>query len=215
MKLVIATSNAGKLREMQALLSPALPWEIVSLAAFPPFEMPLEDGDTMAANARIKAIFCAEKLQLPCLADDSGLEVDALNGEPGVHSARWHPGTDADRGAALLARLQDIPANQCTARFRCTLCLAVSEDDLHEEEATCDGRIARAPRGDNGFGYDPIFEISTASHSQPSLIGKTMAEITTSQKAELSHRARAVGLLLNYLYSFDIGRNENIILEDK
>lgn len=196
MKLVIATSNAGKLREMKALLSPALPWEIVSLAEFPPFEMPPEDGETMAANARIKAIYCTQKLQLPCLADDSGLEVDALNGEPGVRSARWHPGTDADRGAALLARLQDVPTNLRTARFRCTLCLAMSEDDLREMEATCEGRIALAPRGESGFGYDPIFEISPASRSNPSLIGQTMAEITSSQKAELSHRARAIALLL-------------------
>ena len=196
MKLVIATSNAGKLREMQALLSPVLSWEIVSLAEFPPFGMPPEDGKTMAENARIKAIFCRRKLKLPCLADDSGLEVDALNGEPGVHSARWHAGTDADRSAALLARLQDIPANQRTARFRCALCLATSEEDLLEVEATCEGRIAIAPRGNNGFGYDPIFEISAASNSNPALIGQTMAEVTSSQKAQLSHRARAVTLLL-------------------
>lgn len=204
MKLVIATSNAGKLREMQALLSPALPWQIVSLADFPSFEMPPEDGKTMAQNARIKAVFCARKLQLPCLADDSGLEVDALNGEPGVHSARWFPGTDQDRSTALLARLQDVPTNERTARFRCALCLAMSEDNLHQVEATCEGRIALAPRGENGFGYDPIFEISAASHSHPSLIGKTMAEVTPSQKAELSHRARAVKMLLEKLKSIGV-----------
>lgn len=195
MKLVIATSSAGKLREIQALLSPALPWEIVSLADFPAFEMPLEDGETMAQNARIKAAFCARKLQLPCLADDSGLEVDALNGEPGVRSARWFSGTDQDRNAALLTRLQDVPAIQRTARFRCVLCLAMSEGNLHQVEATCEGRIALAPRGDNGFGYDPIFEISAATNSNPLLIGQTMAKVTSSQKAELSHRGRAVKLL--------------------
>ena len=153
MKLVIVTSNAGKLREMQALLSPTLSWEIVSLAEFPPFEMPPEDGETMAQNARIKAIFCARKLQLPCLADDSGLEVDALNGEPGIRSARWFSGTDEDRNSALLARLDNVSENQRTARFRCALCLAVS-DDLYEVEATCEGHISLEPRGENGFGYE-------------------------------------------------------------
>jgi XTP/dITP diphosphohydrolase len=199
MKLVIASSNPGKLREMQALLSPVLSWEIVSLTEFPPFEMPPEDGETMAQNARIKALYCARKLQLPCLADDSGLEVDALHGEPGVHSARWYPGSDQDRSAALLARLQNVPANQRTARFRCALCLALTENDLHEVEATCEGRISLASRGENGFGYDPIFEISAASGSEPSLIGRTMAEVTASHKAALSHRARAVRLLLKEL----------------
>lgn len=199
MKLVIATSNAGKIREMQALLSPALPWQIISLVDFPLFEMPPEDGETMAANARIKAKFCAKKLQLPCLADDSGLEVDALNGEPGVRSARWFPGTDPDRNTALLARLQNVPANKRTARFRCALCLAMSEDDLHEVEATCVGRVALSPSGNNGFGYDPIFEISAATRAKPFLIGQTMAELTSSEKSRLSHRGRAIELLLEEL----------------
>jgi len=205
MKLVIATSNAGKLREIQELLNPILPWEIVSLANFPPFEMPSEDGETMAENARIKAIFCMNKLHIPCLADDSGLEVDALNGEPGVRSARWYPGTDQDRSAALLARLQDVPKNQRTARFRCALCLATSEEDLREVEATCEGNIAIKPRGDNGFGYDPIFEISAASGSDSALIGRTMAEIMPSQKAQLSHRARAMTLLIE-----NIGKHNSL-----
>jgi len=199
MKLVIATSNAGKLREMQALLSSALPWEIVSLASFPSFEMPPEDGETMQQNARIKAVYCARKLQLPCLADDSGLEVDALDGEPGVRSARWHAGTDQERSTALLTRLQDIPANQRTARFRCALCLAMSENDLHEVEATCEGRIAFEPRGENGFGYDPIFEITPQTEADVTVIGRTMAEITASQKGGISHRARAVELFLPQL----------------
>jgi XTP/dITP diphosphohydrolase len=200
MKLVIATSNAGKLREMQALLSPALSWEIVSLAEFSPFEMPPEDGETMAQNARIKAVFCARKLQLPCLADDSGLEVDALNGEPGIHSARWFSGTDEERNSALLARLDNIPENQRTARFRCALCLAAN-DDLYEVEATCEGRISLEPRGENGFGYDPIFEITAQTGAEITLIGRTMAELANSQKADLSHRARAVKLLLEKLES--------------
>jgi XTP/dITP diphosphohydrolase len=203
MKLVIATSNAGKLREMQALLSPALSWEIVSLAEFPTFEMPPEDGETMAQNARIKAVFCAQKLQLPCLADDSGLEVDALNGGPGVHSARWFSGTDEERNSALLARLHNIPENQRTARFRCALCLAVN-DDLYEVEAICEGRISLAPRGENGFGYDPIFEITAQTGADITLIGQTMAEVATIQKAELSHRARAVKLLLEKLENNDL-----------
>lgn len=195
MKLVIATSNAGKLREMQQLLS-STSWQISSLSDFPSFEMPPEDGETMAQNARIKAVFCAQKLQCACLADDSGLEVDALQGEPGVRSARWHPGTDQERSAALLQRLEEIPLNERTARFRCALCLAWDEKQLCEVEATCEGRIALSPRGENGFGYDPIFEIASRTSSNPSLIWQTMAEVAASDKAKLSHRARAVNLLL-------------------
>jgi XTP/dITP diphosphohydrolase len=195
MKLVIATSNTGKLKEMQQLLS-STSWEIVSLADFPPFEMPPENGETMAQNARIKAVFCAHKLQCACLADDSGLEVDALNGEPGIHSARWHPGTDQERSAALLQRLKDVPLAERAARFRCTLCLAWDSEKIDEAEATCEGRIALSPRGDNGFGYDPIFEITSQTGAAPALIGQTMAEIVASEKANLSHRARAVRLLL-------------------
>ena len=198
MKLVIATSNAGKLREMQQLLS-STSWEIVSLADFPSFEMPPEDGGTMAQNARIKATFCAQKLQCACLADDSGLEVDALNGEPGIHSARWHPGTDQERSAALLQRLKDIPLIERTARFRCALCLAWNSEKREEAEGTCEGRIALSPRGDNGFGYDPIFEITSQTGAAPALIGQTMAEIAASGKAAVSHRARATRLLLESL----------------
>ena len=199
MKLLIATSNAGKMREMQALLAPVVSWEIVSLADFPSIEMPPENGMTMAQNARIKAMHCAQTLQMPCLADDSGLEVDALNGEPGVHSARWFPGTDENRNTALLDLLKDVPAHQRTARFRCALSLAMHHDGLYEMEATCEGRIALAPRGSNGFGYDPIFEITTASQVHSALIGHTMAEVTATQKGELSHRARAVQLLVPLL----------------
>lgn len=194
MKLVIATSNAGKLREMQQLLS-STSWEIISFSDFPAFEMPPEDGETMAQNARIKAVFCAQKLQCACLADDSGLEVDALQGEPGVRSARWHPGTDQERSVALLQRLEGVPLSERTARFRCALCLAWDDKHMLEVEATCEGCIALSPRGDNGFGYDPIFEITSRTSSNPSLIGQTMAEVAASEKARLSHRARAVGLL--------------------
>jgi len=200
MKLVIVTTNPGKLREMRQLLA-SLPCEILSLADFPTLEMPPEDGATMQENARIKAVHCARQLGLPCLADDSGLEVDALNGEPGLHSARWHPGTDQERSAALLARLRDVPPANRTARFRCALCLAWNAANLTQTEGVCEGNIAVSPRGDNGFGYDPIFEVTAQTGAAAVFIGKTMAELPADEKSKLSHRARATEHLLEAIKS--------------
>ena len=203
MKLLIATANLHKLDEMRALLAD-VPIDLVSLKDIGPIEMPEETGATMIQNARLKALACARQSGLPSLADDSGIEVDFLNGEPGVHSARWHPGSDADRSAALLEKLKDAPDDARTARYRCAVCLAWAPEPtltydgelLREEaEATCEGRIARAPRGTGGFGYDPIFELTAASAAPDQWLGHSLAEAPPEVKAAISHRAHAITLL--------------------
>ena len=199
MKLLLATANAHKLGEMRVLLGD-LEIEIVSLGDVAKIEMPEETGATMMANARLKAIACARQSGLASLADDSGIEVDALGGEPGVRSARWHDGSDFDRTRALLERMKDVPDALRAARYRCAICLAWPADSLlsydaemlrEETEAVCEGRIGRAFRGENGFGYDPIFELTSQSGA-PECIGKTMAEVAPETKAQISHRARAL-----------------------
>ncbi len=195
MKLVIATTSAHKIREIRALLGAVPALQVLALSDFGPIEEPDEDGASMAENAHLKAEYYARHTGLPTLADDSGLEVDALGGAPGVHSARWAPGSDQDRARALLERVRDVPDEQRGARYRCALCLAQLERSgsgaCIELEAACEGRIGREERGSNGFGYDPIFEL-TAATGAPELSGQTMAQIAPEAKARLSHRARAV-----------------------
>jgi len=191
MKLLLATANPHKIREIAGLLADA-PVEIVSLRDFPDVELPEETGATMSENARLKAEHCARATGLPSLADDSGIEVDALGGAPGVYSARWIAGTDEDRTNALLGRLQSVPDDARGTRYRCVICVAFPGGEVLETEATCEGNITRAPRGANGFGYDPIFEITPATGAPHEWIGKTMAEAPPEVKAMVSHRARAV-----------------------
>jgi XTP/dITP diphosphohydrolase len=192
MKLVVATTSAHKLEEIKALLADVPDLEVLSLHDFPAIEEPDENGSTMAENARIKAEYYAHHTQLPTLADDSGIEVDALNGAPGVHSARWLEGSDTDRANAILQRLQNVPDAQRTARYRCALCLINSDPStLIRTEATCEGRVTREWRGSNGFGYDPILEVTQATGA-PEWIGHTLAEAPPEVKARISHRARAV-----------------------
>lgn len=191
MKLLLATANAHKIREIEDLLA-ASEIQLVSLRDFPDIEMPEETGTTMAANARIKALYCAEKTGLPSLADDSGIEVDFLNGEPGVYSARWVEGSDEDRTLAILSRLAGVPDDGRSARYRCVICVASPTGTVLESEAVCEGRINHAPRGQNGFGYDPIFEITGSTGTAPEWMGKTFAEAPPEVKADVSHRARAL-----------------------
>ncbi len=183
--LVIATRNAGKLREMRALLR-GLAVTLVPLDRAGPVEVPPESGDSFQENARRKARAAADATGCLALADDSGLEVDALGGQPGVHSARFGgPGLDdLQRNALLLARLQGTPTGRRTARFRCVVAIAEPGGSGWEAEGTCEGRIAERPRGAGGFGYDPIFEIPA--------LGRTLAEMTDEEKNAVSHRARAL-----------------------
>jgi XTP/dITP diphosphohydrolase len=183
-RLLLATSSRKKLDELEAILA-GLP---VTLVTPGDVELDLEveeTGETFRDNAVLKAERYAQEAGLPALADDSGLEVDALGGAPGVRSARYAgPGaTDADRIALVLDRLADTPAPRRTARFRCVIALATPEGLVGTVEGTCEGRIAPAPRGTGGFGYDPVFLLPDQ--------GRTMAELTPDEKHAVSHRGRA------------------------
>lgn len=190
MELLIVTDNPGKKREYQALMA-SLPASI----RFPSdlgYRIEVqEDGTTYVENAARKARAGVQISGLLSLADDSGLEVDALEGAPGVHSARYTPGSDADRIVALLARLDGIPWKQRTARFRCVIAIAAPGGDLYTTEGTCEGVIATAPAGTGGFGYDPVFYLPD--------FGCTMAQLPLEVKNRISHRARAVEAALPIL----------------
>jgi len=190
--IVLATSNHGKLLELRALLAD-LPVQLRS-AAEVLGEQPsiVEDGATFEANALIKARAIARATRTLSLADDSGLEVDALGGRPGVRSARFahERATDAENNAALLRELGSVEESARNARFRCVLALVDPwhESDVHVAEGSCEGSIALAPRGNGGFGYDPLFLVSGQD-------GKAMAELSETEKNQVSHRGRAVQAL--------------------
>ncbi len=184
-RLLIATNNPGKMQEMQALLD-GLHAELVT-----PVDVGIdlnvaEDGKTYAENAEKKAVAFARASNLISLADDSGLEVEALDGAPGLHSARYtgtHSATDAERRAYLLHNLRGKP-RPWLARFRATVAIAVPRGSVQVLEGECPGEIIDEERGTNGFGYDPIFFIPELGH--------TMAELNMDEKNRISHRARAV-----------------------
>jgi len=183
-KLLIATNNSGKLREYEELLA-GLPLELTSPAREGLSLEVEETGESFAENARLKAIAYAQASGLLTLADDSGLEVDALGGRPGVRSARY-AGEGADderRYRLLLEEMRGVPWEKRTARFRCVIAIATPEGEVRTAEGTCEGIIAFEPRGEHGFGYDPVFYLP--QH------GKTMAELEPSAKNRISHRARA------------------------
>jgi len=188
MKLLIATHNRGKLREYAKLFD-GLPLQLLD-----PDDLGLdldvkESGTTYADNARLKAQAYAQASGLLTLADDSGLEVDALDGAPGVRSARYAPGQDADRVTALLRALEQVGAtNQDrAARFRCVIVMISPDNRVWSTKGTCAGRIIDTPRGSGGFGYDPVFYLPTHNC--------TMAELAPEEKNRISHRARAAQAL--------------------
>ena len=184
-QIMLATANRGKLHELQALLT-GLPLSLVLPADLGLRQEVPETGDTYAANAALKAQAFASLSGLLTLADDSGLEVDALGGLPGVRSARFSPllhATDADRRQYLLQQLGELP-RPWTAHFHCTVALASPEGAVYFADGDCPGEIIPTERGANGFGYDPIFLLTG--------LGRTMAELTTEEKNTLSHRARAI-----------------------
>ncbi len=187
--IVIATTNQGKLREVRAVLS-GLPCQLASLADYPGLSEAVEDADTFAGNAALKATHYARFTGAWALADDSGLEVDALDGAPGVHSARY-AGTDADDAAnntKLIAALANVPQPLRTARFRCAMALANADGVVATGCGVIEGFIVDEPRGDNGFGYDPYFLVPD--------VGKTSAELTPDHKNRISHRGRALADIL-------------------
>ena len=187
--LLIATNNKGKIKELQDLLKDT-GIELVTPAHIELELDVVEDGNTYAENASKKAVAFARASRLISLADDSGLEVDALDGAPGLYSARYgspagHPVklSDAERRAFLIQNLRDKP-RPWTARFHATIAVAVPNGEMHLAEGFCKGEIIPEERGTGGFGYDPIFLLSE--------VGKTMAELSMDEKNRLSHRARAV-----------------------
>ena len=191
-RLLVATSNAGKMRELSALFAD-VPCTLLSLEdlaqAIPP---PDETGDTCTDNARLKATAYALGSGLPCLAEDSGFEVQALDGLPGVRSARVPGGSDERRNAWVYAQLDARGSRQSRARFVSVLALARSSGEIvHVAEGEVSGLIAPTPRGTNGFGYDPMLFYPP--------LGRTFAELTQQEKAEVSHRGRAARLMHDWI----------------
>jgi len=200
--ILFATTNPHKIEELRGILAP-LGYEVrslASLASVPP--EPEEDQETFEGNARLKALYYATATGQTSLAEDSGLEVDALNGAPGVHSARYAgtPGTRAEKDRAnndkLLRELTDVPEARRTARFVCALCLATPDGRIVAEvRGTYEGVIASSPRGKNGFGYDPLLYLPD--------VGQTSAELTAEAKNARSHRGRAARALAKVLEDGD------------
>ena len=189
MEFIIATHNADKIQEFRRILEP-LSIEALS-ADLPEVE---ETGSTFAENAYLKAISAFHAAGKPAVADDSGLEVDALGGAPGIYSARYagENATNEQRIAKLLNELGDVPEEKRTARFVCAICCILPNGDLLTARGECPGKIAFAPRGTDGFGYDPVF-----------LTGeKTFAELSAEEKDDISHRGKALRLFAEKLREY-------------
>lgn len=187
-ELVVSTHNQGKVEEFKVLMKD-LPIEIKYLADFDAVPAPAETGRTFAANARLKATYYARKLGKPCIADDSGLEVQALDGAPGVRSARYagEEASDEDNNKLLLHNMKFQVKRTC--RFRCALCVAQADGKvMNEVDGICDGMLLHEPLGTEGFGYDPLFW-STELH-------KGMGEATMQEKNKISHRGKAIRKLV-------------------
>jgi XTP/dITP diphosphohydrolase len=188
-RLAFASGNRHKLAEIAAMLRPR-GWEVEPLLLTVD-----EDAPTFVGNAEKKARAALAQSGLPSLADDSGLEVDALDGAPGVLSARWagEPSNDGANNAKLLASLDGVPDARRTARFRCALVFVASDGARLAAEGACEGHIGQAPRGGGGFGYDPLFLVDGDA------AGRTMAELAPDEKNRISHRARALGKMVQAL----------------
>jgi XTP/dITP diphosphohydrolase len=196
-RLLIATTNPGKVREIRGILA-GLRFDLVGLDGLPPIAEPDETGATFGENARLKALYYAAQTGLPAVADDSGIEIEALDGGPGIHSARWQ-GTDYPaKFAAIYAAIAARGWNTSPARFVGYVALAHRGAVLFEHEAVVEGTIAAAPCGAFGFGYDPIF------YYPP--YGCTLAEVEGERKAAVSHRGQTFGRLRDFLSTLPAGR---------
>ena len=195
-RLLVATRNQGKLKELKKLLA-GCPFTLVSLTDVGIGDEIPETGATFEENAILKATACARASGLVSLADDSGLEVDALGGEPGVMSSRYAGAraNDEQRTAFLLEKLNNIPESRWDARFRCVIAVAWPGGPVDVYSGDCNGRIVRTPRGSGGFGYDPVFLLPE--------LGKTMAELTPCAKNRMSHRAVATRKVVAVLAATD------------
>ena len=191
MKFVVATGNEGKLKEFRHILKDIA--EVVSAKELDIVDFPPEDGDTYEANALIKAHFVSQQIKLPAIADDSGLEVDALNGEPGIYSARYgNKNSDLERREFMLEQLLNSPPPR-KARFCSSIAFTLPDKQAFTFFATTEGEITLEAKGDSGFGYDPIFLSDD--------LGITFAEATQDQKKSVSHRGRALEKFLAWLKS--------------
>jgi XTP/dITP diphosphohydrolase len=189
MKVVLATTNPGKLKELRELAGEA-PW--LELVLAPEGFNPAETGKTFFENAQIKARAAAKMTGLPALADDSGLVVEALNGRPGIHSARYVEGTDGDRRKKLLEEMSSVPDGKRDASFVCSMVLVDEKGEtLHSIVRFWTGLIGKEERGSNGFGYDPIFNLRDRNLSA--------AELTSDEKNRISHRGQAWRGMIDYL----------------
>jgi XTP/dITP diphosphohydrolase len=191
-RLLVATTNAGKLREIRSLLA-RVPVDLVTLRDLPPIEEPEETGLTFEDNARLKALYYSSHAGMTTVAEDSGLVVDGLNGEPGVRSARFlRPDASyPERFAEIFQRLASLPEQNRTARFVCALAVADAGTIVYETRGTVEGEIAHEPRGAGGFGYDPIFYYPPY-HS-------TLAEVDDDCKLAVAHRGKAFRALAAWL----------------
>ena len=192
MRCVLATTNPHKIREIRAMLD-GVALEIVGLDALPPIAAPDEPGATFAENARLKARYYSAATGMPAIAEDSGLEVDALDGAPGVESARF-AGADStypEKFKVLYSMLDARGGRESAARFVCALAVASGDEILFEARGTVEGRIAQEPRGTNGFGYDPIFFYPPE--------GRTLGEVSDDLKRAVSHRGAAFRQLKDWL----------------
>ena len=188
-RILVASTNSGKLAELRSMLDADVEW--VGLSDFSPIQEVVEDGATFAENARKKALGYAKATGLWTIADDSGLMVDALDGAPGVRSARFSGCKDKDRSlldhrniAKVLELLEGVPGDKRTARFVCSLCVASPQEVLIETEGRLEGCICEKEIGENGFGYDPIFFVPD--------LNRTVAQLTREEKNTISHRGNAL-----------------------
>jgi XTP/dITP diphosphohydrolase len=202
MKILLATQNKGKAAEFQELLADS-DIEVCSLLDFPDWEDIEETGQTFAENALLKAREAMKKTGLVTLADDSGLEVEALKGAPGIYSARFagEQGNAAKNIDKLLLLMEDVPEEKRGARFRCSLAIVTPDGREFLVEGKVEGKILRRRQGESGFGYDPVFFLPAS--------GRTMAELSSAQKNEISHRAQAFRQALPILLKLKSGEDEN------
>ncbi|MDD2497453.1 MAG: XTP/dITP diphosphatase [Desulfitobacteriaceae bacterium] len=183
-EIIFATQNEGKLKEFRDLVS-LLPWRVYSLKDRPKILLPEETGASFRENAEIKARAAAKAAGMIALADDSGLEVDYLGGEPGVFSARFagEHGNDSKNNEKLLSLLKGVPEEKRAACFSCVIAVSLPSGETFFCQGVCEGYITHSPRGNNGFGYDPLFWLPS--------FGKTMAELNMEEKNQISHRGKA------------------------
>lgn len=190
-RIVLATKNKGKIREMRELLA-QMNIEVLSLSDFPPVNDAEENGATFAENAMLKARYYYAHTGIPCLADDSGLEVDALGGRPGVYSARYsgEDASDASNNAKVLQEMAGVEEEKRTARFRCAMALVGDGIEL-TTGGTCEGILLAEERGSGGFGYDPLFYVPA--------FDRTLAEMSSEDKNSISHRGSAVRKMVDLI----------------